>query len=265
MKDIDKKRMVFAFYLNEKTFENPINNLHIEFLEKYINRFDEVIFGIIIDDGLDNFYIKQFQKKILSFCHKNVTFHIYPNTLYREAIVFYNEIAQKLDILDGITFYAHNKHTSDMTKEELIIWVCGLYYFNFEVQYAYDETGLCFFGTPLLTNVDFNIKAVRNKYKWYFAGNFYWVKCQEVNRFIKNNNLELPKLTNRYYSEMFPGELSDFWGFARTPFCTFINGNDIDIKNVYMNLYYGENQWLYDDFCKLYEEKIKKIRDENNR
>ena len=41
-------------------------------------------------------------------------------------------------MLDGVTFYAHNKHTSNMTKEEIIIWVCGLYYFNFEAQDAYN-------------------------------------------------------------------------------------------------------------------------------
>lgn len=262
MVDIDKKRMVFAFYLNESSLENPINKIHFSFLEKYINKFDEVIFGIIIDEGLNSYYIEEFEKKILSFYHKNITFHLYENSQYREAIVFYNEVATKLELLDGITFYAHNKHTSDMPIEELVMWVCGLYHFNLELPLDYNFTGICFFGSPLLTDVDFNIAAVRNKYRWYFAGNFYWIKCQEVYRFMVNHNLKLPPLTNRYYSEMFPGELCEYKGFASTPLGTYICGNGGDISYIYMNLYYGDNQWIFDEFYEVYKEKLKMIQND---
>ena len=45
MVDIDKKRMVFAFYLNENSLENPINKIHFSFLEKYINKFARTKFN----------------------------------------------------------------------------------------------------------------------------------------------------------------------------------------------------------------------------
>ena len=132
MKDIDKKRMVFAFYLNNKTFDNKFNQLHFKLLKKYINIFDEVIFGLIVDEDIDVEVINRFQCLILSFYHKNISFHIYENTEYREALVFYNEIACKMANLDGWTFYGHNKHSSDMEESALIEWICGLYYFNLE-------------------------------------------------------------------------------------------------------------------------------------
>lgn len=260
MKEMSKKRMVFSFYLNNNTFENQINQIHFFLLEKYINMFDEVIFGVIIDEDIKDETIERFQAKILSFYHKNISFKFYDNTEYREAWVFYNEVATKLEHLDDWTFYAHNKHCSAMPIEELVAWVCGLYYFTLEIPPLKEETGICFYGSPLLTDANFNIKAVKNKYAWYYAGNFYWLKGQEIKRFMDNNKINLPKLTNRYYSEMFPGELSDHLGFATSPFKTYIVGNYGEITYIYQNLYNRENQWAYDRFEEIYNKMMEFIK-----
>lgn len=217
MQNCDKKRLVYAFYINNDILDKPIIKLHFYFLERYIKQFDEVIVGVIKEDDVDDEVVRELQYKFLMIYNKNITFRFYSNTQYREAIVFYNEIALKLELLDGVTFFAHNKHSSNIPVEELIEWVCGLYYFNLEYGYNYDTTGYCFCGTPLLTDVGFNISSVINKYKWYFAGCFYWVKTQELHRYMVNNNIQLPLLTNRYYAEMFPGEFSNYGGFAITP------------------------------------------------
>lgn len=50
MISLDTKRMVYSFYVNDDSFEHPINKLHFKLLERYIHKFDEVIFCIIIDD-----------------------------------------------------------------------------------------------------------------------------------------------------------------------------------------------------------------------
>lgn len=265
MTDIAKKRMVFAFYLNNKTFENKFNQLHFKLLKRYINIFDEVIFGIIVDKDIDVAVINRFQCLMLSFYHKNISFHIYENTEYREALVFYNEIARKMDTLDDWTFYGHNKHTSNMNEDELIEWICGLYYFNLEALCKVDGevtnnvtpinvTGICFYGNPLLIDSNFNIKAVKNKYAYYYAGNFFWGKYQEVDRVLKNYNIPLPKLTNRYYTEMFPGEIMDTDGFSYS-FCgRYVIGNNLRIDDVYCNIFYGDFKYIYDNFLNFINE-----------
>jgi hypothetical protein len=58
---------------------------------------------------------------------------------------------------------------------------------------------------------------------------------------------------------MFPGELSCCEGFAASPFGRYIIGNTGDVMFVFMNLYYGENQWVYDGFYEVYKEKLKNI------
>jgi hypothetical protein len=267
MKDIDKKRMVFAFYLNNKTFDNKFNQLHFKLLKKYINIFDEVIFGLIVDEDIDVEVINRFQCLILSFYHKNISFHIYENTEYREALVFYDEIACKMANLDGWTFYGHNKHSSDMEESALIEWVCGLYYFNLEKLNEHymvkektclpiDTTGICFYGNPLLTEVSFNLISVRNKYGYYYAGNFYWGKYQEVYRFLNNQGVELPKLTNRYYTEMFPGELANYTYFSTSFMGRYIIGNGLEIDDIYSNIFYGDYKYIYDDFLKFIDEIV---------
>lgn len=260
MIDCDKKRLVFAFYINNEVLDNPIIKLHFYFLKKYIKQFDEVIVGIVKDDDVDNDVIKELQHKFLEIYDKDITFRFYPNTQYRETIVFYNEIALKLESLDGMTFFAHNKHTTPLSIEELVEWVCGLYYFNLEIKYDYQATGYCFYGCPLLTNSDFNIKSIVNKYKWYYSGCFYWIKAQEVYRYMQNNKIPLPLFTNRYYGEMFPGELCEDAMIASTHYGRYIKGNSIDVDYVYRNIFYGEHQNVMEDFYQLYLEKLNEVK-----
>lgn len=270
MKDITKKRMVFAFYLNAKTFENKYNQLHFRLLKRYINIFDEVIFGIIVDEDIDVELITKLQHTILSFYHKNITFHIYDNTEYREALVFYNEIVLKMDLLDDWTFFGHNKHTTKINNDnDLIEWICGLYYFNLEKLCCdengvlnhilpINETGTCFYGNPLLKDVEFNLKAIKNKYSYYYAGSFYWGKYQELARVFRNYKIQIPQLTNRYYVEMFPGEIFENIAFSDSFQRRFIYGNHLNIDDVYLNIFYGEYKYIYNNFIEF----IKLIMDE---
>jgi hypothetical protein len=266
MKDITKKRMVFAFYLNTKTFENKYNQLHFRLLKRYINIFDEVIFGIIVDEDIDVELITKLQHTILSFYHKNITFHIYDNTEYREALVFYNEIVLKMDLLDDWTFFGHNKHTTKMNNDnELIEWICGLYYFNLE-PLCFDDmcainnvlpidiTGVCFYGNPLITNASFGLKAVKNKYEYFYAGSFFWGKYQEIHRVLRNYNISLPKLTNRYYVEMFAGEIMENDRFCFSFNGRYIIGNELNIDEVYRNIFYGDYEYIYYEFLNFVNE-----------
>ena len=52
MEVLDKTRLIFSFYLTNENLYNDINQLHLRLLAKYINRFEDVIFCIIVDDNI---------------------------------------------------------------------------------------------------------------------------------------------------------------------------------------------------------------------
>ena len=52
MKVLDKTRLIFSFYLTNENLYDDINQLHLRLLSKYINRFDDVIFCIIVNDDI---------------------------------------------------------------------------------------------------------------------------------------------------------------------------------------------------------------------
>ena len=66
MKILDTQRLIFSFYLTNDNLYNEINQLHLKLLSRYINRFDESIFCIIVDDDINQETIKDLQKQILN-------------------------------------------------------------------------------------------------------------------------------------------------------------------------------------------------------
>lgn len=260
MKIIDKKRMVYSFYLEEGSFEHRINKLHFRLLERYINKFDEVIFCIIVDDKENKSLIKKLQLKIINMYPGNITFKIYDNTNYRETYVFYHEIATKMDTLDGLTFFGHNKGISDVDPIETIEeWVASMYYFNLEHELPCKGlNGFLFYGALKSADINIyfhNIDVLGTKYKWCYCGTFYWGKYQDVYKALKRKGEEIPQLTNRWYDEMFPGELfPQNYGLTYEAF--YMPNEMVYQGNIdeYIKGTYCYHPQIYYDFKKWYEE-----------
>lgn len=72
MISLDTKRMIYSFYVNDDSFEHPINKLHFKLLERYIHKFDEVIFCIIIDDRERYDLIQKLKSLSLVYFIKNL-------------------------------------------------------------------------------------------------------------------------------------------------------------------------------------------------
>jgi hypothetical protein len=219
MKSLDKKRMIYSFYVNDDSFDHRINKLHFKLLERYIHKFDEVIFCIIIDDRERYDLIQRIEEFIISIYHKKLTFKIYDNTNYRESLVFYNEIATQMSNLDGVTFFGHNKGISDTDQIETVeMWVAAMYYFNLEFELPNNDlNGFTFYGALKTDNINPDGIGVKDnllqKHSWVYCGTFFWGKYQELDRVCKRFGREIPALTNRWYSEMFPGEMVEsFYG-----------------------------------------------------
>ena len=256
MKIIDKQRLVFSFYLTNDNLYNEINQFHLKFLSMYIHRFDEVVFCIIVENDVNKEVIIELQKIIISFNCRNVSFKIYPNTTYRESYVLYNEIATKLGVLDGLTFFGHNKGISDVFgKDNVKIWISLLYFFSFEVELPNNfMNGDLIYGP--LKSVGCNYKfrhSITNRFDWTYCGTFFWMKCQEIDSYVKYWDIPIPELTNRWYSEMFPGniicenESQCFDGI-------YLNGQEIvgaEIENIIDGLY--DNHYILGEFKSYYD------------
>ena len=256
MKNIDTKRMVYSFYINDKSFEHPINQLHFKLLERYIQHFDEVIFCIIIDDRERYDLIQRIEEFVISIFHKKLTFKIYDNTNYRESLVFYNEIAKKIETLDGCTFFGHNKGISDdLSERDIKMWVTALYYFNFENEIP-ELNGFMTYGALKGTDLsDIHLRReLLPKHKWFYCGTFFWAKYQEVHRYCVINDIKLPLLRNRWYSEMFMGELMTHdYGLSYGGYYTIECGAGGRIKmDDYFKMLFWNNEKLYDDFITFF-------------
>lgn len=267
MKLIDKKRMVFSFFLDNGWKESFVNQLHLRLLRKYIRDFDEVIFCIITDDINDIDNILALEREIISLYPKNITFKIYENTNYRESLVFRDEIVNKMKDLDGLTFFGHNKGISYENPDEGVFkWVAALYYFNLEVGLVnFDLNGDCFYGGLKSTNIrledyEENATGVLPKYGWFYCGTFFWGKYQEIYHLLKNKNIEIPPMMSRWFDEMFPGNiLESKWGetYGR---CVadkgiiFGRGENIDEYIMYT---YKNYEWVYNDFIDFYNNVMK--------
>ena len=260
MKIYDTKRLIFSFYLSECSLSNSVNKLHLKLLSRYINNFDEIIFCIIPESGLDSFFIYELEKAVIEFTHKNIEFKIVENTNYRESLVYKTEIVDKMRDLDGLTLFGHNKGISysDVT-EDTFKWIVALYYFNLEVELPNnDMNGMCFYGALKSTNIyleDYtpNSAVVLPKYNWFYNGTFFWGKYQEVFNLLKNIGREIPEMCSRWFDEMFPGNvLEEYWGSCYGECCAsknMITGDNID--SFLYQTYKGE-EWVFYNFLDFY-------------
>lgn len=234
MKILDKRRLIFSFYLTNENLYDEINQLHLRLLSKYMDRFDEIIFCIIVDCDVKYSVVNELQKIIVNMVCKNITFKIYENTNYRESYVLYNEIATKLNILDGLTFFGHNKGISDVFGiDNIKIWIAALYFFSFETELPSNElNGPMMYGP--LKSVGCNYKfryAIQNNFDWTYCGTFFWIKCQEVASYINFWDRKIPSLTTRWYSELFLGNLvEDFEALTYND--KVLNGEEIVGANI---------------------------------
>lgn len=252
-----KKRLVFHFYLPNEGYETGANELHLRCLKKYSSIFDEVIIVIVHDEGIDTQKIINLEKKLSTiFQQSKVTFKTAKNTYLRDSKTFYDEIASKMDELDGITFFAHNKGLTNINsgkfeKEKIYKWVAALYFgcldFYNEAEFCLTELR-CFGYGALFDIVDINFVENKSivdilysdlgKYSYLYTGTFFWINTQCLKGFMDRKGIELPKMVDRWYAENF------FSNIIEPHFCSTRNG-------VYAKNYLGGRECIEEliDMC----------------
>lgn len=224
------KRIVFHFYTFEDFKNNRANQLHLKCLKRYSNVFNDAIFVISLDDISNVKLIRETQDAILDCGFLNIKFIIKKNDSYREAKTFYEEIILKMKDLYGLTFFGHNKGTTNYAthpdnKDDIDAWIVGLYYFNLnfieEVKNETISNCSCFYGAFLHVNPrQIEDKEVPGGY----SGTFYWINCSRLYNkpFIEKKFYDreidiFPPISDRYYAEQYPTLMCSWdngWGLS---------------------------------------------------
>lgn len=270
-----KKRLIFNFYIDEQWKENHMNKIHLCCLSYYKDVFDEMNFMVSLNDIQNKELIYDFEKHIMSLelC-PNIRFMVKQNHIFRESKNFYDEIALKLNDLDGLTFFAHNKGITnyvddDLPKDGIEKWVTSMYYgclcdIN-EVENFLTDGRLISYGS-LLNHCKKDVTE-ESKYKncqYYlgktmcsYLGTFFWINTPVLYDYINNTEKNIPKLNDRWYDENFLSNLIDF-NFMGSYRGRYILG----IFDMYLNaeecikLFFGEDYNNYRIFHQIIINKI---------
>lgn len=227
-----EKRLIFYFYLSDNWLESITNRIHLNCLRYYSHIFDEVIFVISLDNTSNYELIRSFELTILElgFTPK-ISFKIVENTYLRETKCFYELIATKLDEYDGLTFFGHNKGSTNLNSYELdavAMWITALYFFSFddmnEVVKTLTDGREMSYG-PLLNVInggEINVTeegiVPRKKFieksmvflgkeKYLYMGTFFWLNGRTIYEYIRKNDKTIPILSDRWYAENFCANL----------------------------------------------------------
>ena len=190
-----KMRLVFHFWIpsNRTNFYNELNELHLSCLERYSDRFNESVFVLSCDNENDT-YVEYIKKRIMSYNLKGSIYIkvVQNDSVNREGKTYNDEILHKLDKLDGLTFFGHNKGTSRVDSlindenyvwyEELRMWVTFMYYMNLEPikmvkSKLTSPMGVCY-GTML--SINNNPCYYFNDNNWCYMGAFHWLNTQKL-------------------------------------------------------------------------------------
>lgn len=210
------KRLVYHLFLYDGCFESNVYKLHLACLSYFAKIFDQAIFVLAMNDTDNQELIKQAEKAILNKIHiPDIKFIVDKNYDYREAATFYSQIANRLDELDGITFFGHikgagNEFNPNIDMLQIYNWVIAAYFFNL---FYMDEV-----TWYLITSPSFNTygalkckwENIENVYDWIYSGTFFWINGQRTAAFLRKNDIKLPPLNNRYCAETFCGNIFKF-------------------------------------------------------
>ena len=209
------KKLVYSFYISNETYSKKINEIHFRCLEYFKNSFDCADITFIREDNEGNTdeAVYQAEQKFLQiFKNKDISFSIIKNNEFRESIVFYEKIVKRLND-NKLVFFSHNKGITNIprySEKQIYSWVCGMYYYslNYPKEIEYFLLNRTYYSYwSFLTK--FKREHNQIKYGWYYIGTFFWINCPKLINYIRNHNIELPILDDRFYDENFLGNVID--------------------------------------------------------
>lgn len=211
-----KKTLVYSFYISPDWEINDTNRIHFACLKSYGRIFDDVRITLLIDDTNDFATLSNVEKYFISILKPNtLSFKIAENNIFREASVFYTEIAKNVNSIEGMVFFAHNKGLTNISsgynKETIFKWITAMYFLSLEyideaVKKLTDERYFAY--GSLLDIVNANDKEGTpfldlGKGNFLYTGTFFWINAGTLSDYLSKAGIEVPKITDRWYAENF--------------------------------------------------------------
>ena len=201
-----KKKLVFAFSVFENCIDNRAIKIHLGSLRYYKHIFDEALFVFMGERK----YALPIIKELLAINFNEIQFKFREIDGLWESGVLYNEIVNTDENDDKLIFFGHTKGVTNYNKfdNELNFdrWITGLYFFNFEAYKGIQEGLILNLYTETFGTFKYDIDnelISKNKCMTIYCGSFYWLNIGK----IKSHCKKMPPLYNRWYAELFPGDV----------------------------------------------------------
>lgn len=267
------RKLVFHLYVTETINDNVACRLNKLCLKENIHYFDKMLFVMSVNDLTNIELINKGISWIMDVVSdREVEIKIQKNHSLCESKVFKEEILDKLDTLNDLIYFGHIKglgwfdgikDINNVSRDSLLYWICGLYYFNFidvnEMEnklYGLTNLAELFYGS-FLTQFDDGV--------YRYVGTHYWLNPMELERRVKKNEVKkIPNICNRYYAENFPGVITEnkhtFWGEGLSSHKDLCISSNLDLYHQDINGYGIVAEQLGEpDFINYAKNKIEQV------
>lgn len=206
------KILVFYWYV-PPFYWHPVYDLHLRNLQTYKDVFDDIMFFISADE--DSKGVAETIESIKYFI-PNANIHSFTNDkTSRESAFFYDFVVKNIGKFydNPAIFFAHNKGVQSVYVPwtDRNNWINTMYYFNLrnveKIDDLLNDEKTCAIGCGRITNYAPHEFAHFLKYKWMFAGTFFWIVPNRIAKYVKDNDIKILENTGRYYTEGFLGTI----------------------------------------------------------
>lgn len=237
-----KKKLYYYLWVSPDFETNVAVKIHAAFLSVYKRVFDELHFIVAVDDypsiggDVDRAIIW-----LNSICEgRPYSIRVVDNAKIRESRVILEDLIPMIEKRDNsMVFFAHSKAITDVKMqgrsiESALRWVISMYYYSLgfvdEAESRLQSRAM--FGS-MLTHWGNEPFIPQNTHKFFYAGNFYWVKPCNIK--ITNKEFFEKEKGSRFLHEEFPF-LIDAEKLS--------SHNNIFVESIAGNLYnMNEEQW----------------------
>lgn len=192
-----KLQIIYNFYIANNECSDSVYKLHFYNLRKYTSIFDRAIFIITYDKQYTDDIVYRIKSAIIDNCNCNDLQIIFEcnDPLNREGAIYKKYIIDKLDQYDDyLTFFGHTKGVTNIygynNLENLHKWINALYFLNFNYILEVKRKLICYdyisYGGLYFKDYRHN-----NNYNWFYSGSFYWINTSKLNKYIKDNNIDI--------------------------------------------------------------------------
>lgn len=206
------------FYLTDDWKSSESNRLCLNSLRHYQHNFDD----IVIYAGRDKNCSKRKERMFIKWVDGNITARHRVNVIDNdpkacECSVFYPILADiggcsEIYGDNDIVFLCHSKGYTNMTdpkypdKDAIKHWIGGMWWFNnrdmAEIEDAFSDKRIISVGM-------FMVRYWNgfNRHNWHYSGTMFWYHPKRLREYIRKNRVVIPKLSNRWWTEKFLGNI----------------------------------------------------------